>query len=545
MRARQFTKKLPQQLDEIKMAPGTLRQFAETHPIAKEITAGFELELCFKNIGSSGGYGLEDDSINRFMSMEDLQEMFSDYVSRRDRGWARMEDAYMEAYNEKVYEELSDSDIEQRARDQAAEALDREAIEARAQELAGEGEDPEDYLEQAEEELVDASWEEYRDDAEEEILDEIRENLDYDFSEWLYYNYDYLSQVADAFELEVYFTDSDDSLPFNESEMDEAAEQLSADTGMTYRISDGYHGVRRGDYMIIEPDSSIEPDDGNHAAAEVVSPPMPLKDALAVYRRTVLWAKKYGGYTNDSTGLHFNISSPNLENFDYLKMALLLGDQYLLQQFERQYNSYCKSALRKIMSELSLETEVKPGQYVIKAQQILDALRSHTYDLAKVIATNAIKTWTPSDNQWSTEKYISLHWKGNYMEVRSAGGPKIMEEPETAINAIYRIVRVWASAVDPKLDREEYLKKLYKMTEGVTERTLPGNKGITVSQIISAYMSGDKSNVEGLVQIYRSQLEKSQQKRQSDKLVGQPVSRLPQPNPQMNLNFNPPPNASN
>lgn len=541
MRARQFTKKLPQQLDEIKMAPGTLQKFAETHPIAKEITAGFELELCFRKISSSGGRGIQDASIERNTNIEDLQDLFSDYVSHRHRGWARMEDAYREAWDEKVYEELNNYDIEARARDQAMDAIDREEIDARARELAGEGEDPEDFLEQAEEQLVDERWEDYRDDAEEEILDEIRDNLDYDFSEWLYYNFDYLSEVVDRFDLEVYF-DADDGAPFDVDAMEEAAFDLGEATGLNYRVSDSYHGVRRGDYIIIEPDSSIEAP-GDHAAAEVVSPPLPLASALAVYRQTVLWAKKYGGYTNDSTGLHFNISSPNLDNFDYLKMALLLGDQYLLKTFEREYNSYCKSALKKIIRELNREEEIEQGKYVLRAQQILDALRKHTYELAKVIATNAMKNFSPDDGQWSTEKYISLNWKGSYMEVRSAGGYKIMEDPETAVNAIYRIVRVWASAVDPKLDREEYLKKLYKMTQSVTE--LRSDKDITVSQIIANYMSGDKNNVAELIKIYRSQLEKSQQRRQSDKLVGQSTSKLPQPSPQMSLNFNPPPNASN
>lgn len=546
MRARQFLKPQPRQIDEIKMAPGTLRKFAETHPIADQITAGFELELCFKKIGIGSDYGLEDERVSYSMSMEDLQEMFREFVSPNDRGWARMENDYMESWDEKIYEQLSDSDVVQRAQERASEEISREELETRAKELAAKSDDtdvdPEDFLEQAEEELVDETWEDYRDEAEEEIVEEIRENLEYSFGDWLERNFNWLSSVAYEYGLDVPFREDGDGEPFNVDEMDDAADKLREVTGLNVRVSTDYHGARRSPgQIIIEPDGSISPDNADDAAAEVVTPPLPLKDALAVYRRTVLWAKEYGGYTNNSTGLHFNISSPDMSQFDYLKMALLLGDQYLLQQFERQYNSYCRSALEKITRELeqrepSLGTQ-PPATDVTKAQKILDALRAHTYDLAKVIAEKAMTSWRPDDQQWATEKYISLNWKGNYMEVRSAGGPRIMEDPGSAIDAIYRVVRVWASAVDPSLDREEYLKKLYKMTQGITSKDIPANKSITISQIITKYMTGDAEDVDSLVRIYRQELEKSRQRRQSDKLVGVPQSKLPQPSPQMNLDL--------
>lgn len=547
MRARQFTK--PQiseeTLNEINMSPSSLRQFVESHPIAEQITAGFELELCFEKIGTGSSYGMEDDYIGSYISLEDLKDMFSEYVSRRDHGYERMENDYMESWDERVNDEMDMDEVEEIARRRALEQLSDDDVEERAKELAQaeEGADPNDYFDQAQEELVDETWEDYRDEAMEEHMDDLRENLDYSFSDWLDSNYRYLSELAYDYNLDVPFTEDSGSAPFDMSEMEHAGDELSNAVGLPIRVSDDYHGTRRGDYMIIEPDGSIESDYDHHGAAEVISPPLPLKSALTVYRRTVIWAKEHGGYTNDSTGLHFNISSPDVTNFDYLKMALLLGDKHLLSVFEREHNSYCRSAIEKIVYSLrqgEYNRETGSENSVPRAQQIMEYLRKHTYDMAKIIAQKAMSSYgDPSSGNWSTEKYSSLHWKGNYLEVRSMGGSHILENPELAINGIYRIVRVWASAVDPNLDREEYLKKLYKMTSGVLSdiQGISPEKSITLSRVLADYIAGRRQDIKPMIDEIRRSLERSQQQRKTDQLVGLQTTKLPQPNPQMNLNF--------
>ena len=61
------------------------------------------------------------------------------------------------------------------------------------------------------------------------------------------------------------------------------------------------------------------------------------------------WAKGEGAYTNESTGLHVGVSLPGIGgNIDYVKLALFLGDKYVLDLFDRDGNTYCKSAFDKI-----------------------------------------------------------------------------------------------------------------------------------------------------------------------------------------------------
>lgn len=543
MRARQFIPKTPileQQLDEINMSPGALKQFAQTHPLAQQITAGFELELCFTDINRRQSYGgVEDVSINRYWDLDDIQDLFSAYVSRNDRGYRHMEEDYMEAYFEQVDDNIDEDKVEELARAKARDDIDPDTVDERVKELldANPDADEDAVRKQVIEEIVDANWSDHKDEAREQVEEDVRNELDYSLGEWLWANYNYLSDVAAEYNLGVVFEgdDSDDDQPYDTDEMEAAARRLRQYTDMRVRVSSSYHSAHREpDLIIIEPDGSIEPEQSDQAAAEIITPPLPLAETLELFAKVRKWAKDYGGYTNSSTGLHFNISSPDMSQFDYVKMVLLLGDRHLLSLFDREYNSYCRSAIGKIISEMQRQHPQGQGQMDrVLAERVLEVLKSHTYRLAQEFIQDAIKSW---GNTFTTDKYTSLHWKGEYMEVRALGGPKIMTDPQLTLNAIYRVIRVWASAVDPRLDREEYLKKLYVMTQRGVENTQVGNK-ISVSQIISRYMTGDRSNLDLLVAELRKQIAQSAQQRDLAKVRGQHKPLLPEPNPQMSLDL--------
>ena len=87
--------------------------------------------------------------------------------------------------------------------------------------------------------------------------------------------------------------------------------------------------------------------------------------------------------TNRSTGLHITMSwqgdarggskeaGPNK-----LKMALLLGDEYLLSQFDRLTNSYTRSQYRNVLKQAE---KMKQGdkQSFLKLQSFLDLSLIH------------------------------------------------------------------------------------------------------------------------------------------------------------------------
>ena len=294
MRAHEFSSST-KKLDEIKMSPGSLKQFAKTNDLAQRVIVGFELEMCFGNIGTgSGGYGLEDERVMRSMDLDDLITMFRDHVGRSHRGYQRMEDAYMGAYFEKVNDNIDEDSVEELAREKARDDIDPDYVDERVKAILNDDPDlDEDAVREAViENILDANWRDHEDEARGEVEEEVRDNLDYSFGDWLYENYDWLSEVAYSYDLEVPFEDDDDaSEAFDSYAMETAADDLAEMTGLQVDIGSGYHSVsRRPNIIVIEADSSIEPDRGD-AAAEVITPPLPLADALELLKNVIAWAK--------------------------------------------------------------------------------------------------------------------------------------------------------------------------------------------------------------------------------------------------------------
>ena len=185
---------------------------------------------------------------------------------------------------------------------------------------------------------------------------------------------------------------------------------------------------------------------GNETPLEFVSPYMPIDKMLAVLNKVTDWAKKNKCTTNSSTGLHINISVPNYSQnrLDFVKLALLMGDEYVLEQFGRASNTYAKSAMGKVRDHVR--------QRPFEAKYLLDKMKGHM----GALASKAI-------HSGSTDKYTSINTKNGHIEFRSPGGDWLDENLDKIENTLLRFTVALSAAMDPKAYREEYLKKLYKV----------------------------------------------------------------------------------
>jgi len=217
-------------------------------------------------------------------------------------------------------------------------------------------------------------------------------------------------------------------------------------SGFKTKISSGYHGAKRDAISwILEPDSSISGDDNG---IELVSPPMPLQQGMAALDKFFMWAAQNGYYGNASTGFHVGVSLPEdlQEKVDPLKVIILLGDQYVLNLFDRSSNAYTKSMFTQIQKLF------KKRGGATTSQDYARKLRINLEKVAKEIINRSM------DN----DRYVSVNIKRNYIEFRSAGG-NFMEHIDDIKNTVLRYVQVMAIAADPQAYREEYAKKLYAM----------------------------------------------------------------------------------
>jgi hypothetical protein len=172
--------------------------------------------------------------------------------------------------------------------------------------------------------------------------------------------------------------------------------------------------------------------------------------------------------------MHTNISIPgySIGKLDYVKAALLLGDEHVLREFDRIGNTYARPAIEKIRGIVKAKPE--------KAKELLDRMKSHLDAAASKIIHSGV-----------TDKYTSINTKDNRIEFRSPGGDylsDIGDDPKKMIDTINRMVVVMDAAMDPEKYKQEYQKKLYKALTGQQ----PGRAAQTGERIPAKRQRSDK-----------------------------------------------------
>lgn len=261
--------------------------------------------------------------------------------------------------------------------------------------------------------------------------------------------YYHMSDIENHFDITwPYWTTSDSG---GDLDIESVGEMFSKALGKQV-MTGGYHRAGRSDTAYsLEPDGSLddpkEPEDGG---LEFISPPMPIADLLDDLKKVKAWADKTGCYTNESTGLHINVSVPQGAHRDYVKLALLLGDDYILKKFGREANTFCKSSLAQVKQYANNEAN---------ARAVLDKMRTRLDSMA----SQAIHTG-------NTNKYVSINNKGDYVEFRSPGGDWLGDNFDQIETTLLRTVVALDASSDPMKYRKEYLKKLYKILAPMGER---------------------------------------------------------------------------
>ena len=201
----------------------------------------------------------------------------------------------------------------------------------------------------------------------------------------------------------------------------------------------------------IEPDGSLDPNNDEDATAEIVSPPLPAAQAVDALKRFYAMAGQLNLYTNNSTGLHINVSIP--DKLDVLKLAVFTGDQHVLQQFGRQDSDYAVSSQQAIAGQVAggaaaLKTKTKKTPGVMgqpKTQTTLD-----------------VKSLQRIAQQATGDHTASISNNGKYISFRHAGGD-YLQNYTSVFNVVGRFIRAMIIASDPTLYAQEYQTKLAKL----------------------------------------------------------------------------------
>ena len=504
-------------LDEVAMNPTRLKQEA-----AKTgAQAGMEFEMIVPNVKQEEGDGdpeADYDSDESSGSIQNIRNFFYDrnynglreveslvdeltqsYLEwadeRRSEQWDSEGKDYLREYIEsegefdedaaldEAYDQLGLTDEQKEAANKAG-ATTTKLKDTVGDEAWKHWDQASDLAREKLDQFVEEEWDEQGrlyDNAREKWMDETDwpEESDWLESEGLYTMQDVESNY-DITWPHWYYPDNGGELS-----VDDIGDEFSRMIGKPVNTSERYHGARReAGHYVVEPDGSLEPDDSSDGGLEFVSPPMPIDEMITDFNKVVAWAKKTGCYTNDSTGLHINVSVPDFsrEKLDYVKLALLLGDEYILKEFDREGNTFCKSALKQVKNNIR--------ENPANAKKLLDGMKEGLSDIASKLVHSG-----------ATHKYTSINTKDGYIEFRSPGGDWLDADIPKIENTLLRFVVALDAAVDPQKYRKEYLKKLYKLLE-------PSKDSTDTIQYFAKYAAGElpKAALRSFVQ--QAQLER-------------------------------------
>jgi len=462
---------LEQTLMEINMRPSALRQAVQ----GIDARAGMEFEMIVPNIGSLDDDDFEsepdydqDESISDF---EDIRNFFhdGDHNSRRDvdRLMAQLDEEFLDSdWLDEKKREYWENESTQAIRDLVERDYEDELMSQAEEEVKA---DTPEFGVNAEEldTAIQERYQELFDEKVDSILADMGSEYDEAFDEWVndewyriidnedlrrdwldHQGYHAMSDISNNFDINwPHWTEPGSEYGSGGENAQQIADDFSEYMNKKVNFSMNYHGGRRepGAY-VVEPDGSLEGDNPGDQGLEFVSPPMPINELLADLIAVKEWAGNNGCYTNDSTGLHINVSVPgfSMEKLDYVKLALLLGDEYVLEAFGRTGNTYAKSALSIIKQHIKQRPE--------DAAALLGKMKEHLNTAAAKVIHSGV-----------TNKYTSINTKTGYIEFRSPGGDWLDENFDKIENTLLRFVVALDAALDETKYKEEYAKKLYKV----------------------------------------------------------------------------------
>ena len=450
-------------LDEVSMSPTSLQRWADS-PDAQGMLMGIEFEMVIPNLSLIDDYEDEDenndystdtrvddiDSIINFFKESNLIDQYSGLIKRQYEKWVDVQvDNKVHfgygSYLRKKLRSILRSDTPKRTKEEIEDIIYNENT---------------------------VAYHNAYDRAIPLVRDKIRkvEERHLDENSWLIETgIDYMSEAAFRWGFDwPYKLDPNSIVRKVSITIDDVSKSFQKALGLTkVHTSRSYHGATREDGVwSIETDSSINGNYGDNGnGLEFISPAQPIAKTLEQMKQLVKWAKSEEYYTNETTGLHINISVPNFsdEKLDFIKLALFMGDKYILDQFKRTSNTYCRSATDIIKRKVTPEN----------AEAVLAKMREHL----NTAASKLIHSGT-------TDKYTSINTQDGYVEFRGPGGNYLDKPVEQLVNTSLRLAIALNIACDEQAHKEEYAKKLYKLIA-------PADSNNDTVKLFSMYAAGE------------------------------------------------------
>ncbi len=203
----------------------------------------------------------------------------------------------------------------------------------------------------------------------------------------------------------------------------------------------------------IEPDGSIL-DTGQGVPAEIVSSVYRVNTGLRQLERLFSWMRGMGHETDDSTGLHINLSieGKTRDDYDFLKMLILFDENYTANLFDRLENANTldmRSGLRARLRRLVGSDEPRRVVRGNDMKEILAELRAFGRHLFETF-----------------DKYYSINARpSGVFEFRGMGGQHYETKFDSIRKRVVNMAYLLKVGSDDTLMARDYVKKVFEMLD--------------------------------------------------------------------------------
>lgn len=221
---------------------------------------------------------------------------------------------------------------------------------------------------------------------------------------------------------------------------------------LTYKLN---HGEFSNYFDHIDYDGSIDidiEDTDKLIAVEIITKPIPYEECIEYFKNLISYLQKeFNLHTNETCGLHINISTNNTtqDKIDMCKLWVFLGEKHFLSQFNRIDNYYARTLTDKF-SVLSKDVLTQS-----KIQKELEQVKQSLNNVIKI------------PEKYSTVNTIKL--KHNYLEVRIAGGANYEQQMSKITDSIKHFTTSILIAGDPTKLTKLYNIKLIRLIEKIRQ----------------------------------------------------------------------------
>jgi hypothetical protein len=216
---------------------------------------------------------------------------------------------------------------------------------------------------------------------------------------------------------------------------------------------------QRAVWRVME-DSTVGGEDNKLGGAEITSPAMDMEAGLDALERMFQFIDQKG-HTNSDTGLHIRVSfkqPKQIEDIDWFKVALFMGDERVLSDFDRRRTTYAQTPMDRIRQYFKDQIAKIGGE---PSRAIAEIIRQEGF--TKLVQPMREMFINDESDRYNTFNVTGFRDHQGRIEFRVWGNDKYERRLDEIKRTLFQFCYAVILGSTPELHFDTYMKKIFKL----------------------------------------------------------------------------------